>query len=64
MEIITSTKSILNQWISAQDKIFDHFMGLMTKEDDDEHWTLPVVDTIKIYIDAVIFEIPSSYSFH
>lgn len=34
----------------------------MTEEDGDKHWTLTVVDTIKINSDAAIFETPGFYS--
>lgn len=44
---------------SAQDKNFDNYLGFMTATDGAEHWIFPNTDTIKINVDAAIFN-----SFH
>lgn len=62
-EIISSANSMLNQWSSAQDKTFNRFLGLMTEEDGDEHWTLPTEDKVKLNTDAAIFVESNCYSF-
>ncbi|XP_062112948.1 uncharacterized protein LOC133824099 [Humulus lupulus] len=36
-EVIVLAKTVLNQWISAQDRSFDLSMGLVTQTDGSEH---------------------------
>lgn len=62
-ELICSASIILNQWTSVQDKNFDSFMGFMTLDDDQEHWSLPTFNSIKIHIGAAIFEQPMRYNY-
>ena len=61
--MLNSAYSILNQWRSVQDRTFDRFMGYMTPEDGNEHRNKPPVNSIKINMDAAIFEKTNSYSF-
>ncbi|XP_074342410.1 uncharacterized protein LOC141679955 [Apium graveolens] len=62
-ELLDSAYSLLNQWRSVQHRTFDRFMGYMTPEDGNEHWSKPHVNSIKINTDATIFEETHSYSF-
>lgn len=62
-EVVVSTTSVLNHWISVQDKTFDNFLGFMTQDDGAEHWKAPNVDKIKVNTDAAIFETSNCYSY-
>lgn len=62
VEVVVSSKVVLNQWQVAQDKTFDSFFSHMTTADGDEHWTAPVDNTIKVNCDAAIFAATSTYS--
>ncbi|XP_074356412.1 uncharacterized protein LOC141696125 [Apium graveolens] len=60
-EVCKSAKLFLNQWKNAQDKSFNHFIGFMNQEDGNVHWEHPQEGTVKINVDAVIFENSASY---
>lgn len=62
-EVVESAKSLLYQWQSAQDKTFDSFLGLMTREDGADHWRLPTEGTVKVNTDAAIFSSSGHFSF-
>lgn len=63
-EVVESAKSVLNQWISLQDKSFVNHLGLLTQDDGHEHWRLPIDNRIKVNVDAAIFDTSNSYSFN
>ncbi|XP_074351598.1 uncharacterized protein LOC141690721 [Apium graveolens] len=63
IEVVESVKSLLYQWQSAQDKTFDSFLGLMTREDGADHWRLPTEGTVKVNTDAAIFSSSDHFSF-
>lgn len=62
-EVIMTAVSTLNQWVNAQDKSFDTFLGYMTSEDGIEQLRAPNADTIKNNTDATIFKTSHCYSF-
>lgn len=62
-EVMHFAYSVLSQWISAQDKTFNSFLGFMSQEDGHEHWNLPTRAKIKINTDAALFEESSQYSY-
>lgn len=49
-----SANVVLSQWYGAQNKSFDHYLGLMAKEDGDEHWVRPTDNKSKVNTDAEI----------
>ncbi|XP_074362809.1 uncharacterized protein LOC141718821 [Apium graveolens] len=60
-EVCRSAKALLNQWQNAQDKSFDNFLGFMNQEDGKERWEQPHEGTVKINVDAAIFENFNTY---
>ncbi|XP_062102876.1 uncharacterized protein LOC133813856 [Humulus lupulus] len=62
-EVIVLEKTVLNQWISAQDRSFDLSMGLVTQTDGSEHWNPPADGMIKLNTDAALFEASQTFSF-
>ena len=48
--------------MSVQDKSFNRFMAYMNQEDGDEHWHTPMINRVKINVDAAIFEQTNCYS--
>ncbi|XP_074359589.1 uncharacterized protein LOC141699273 [Apium graveolens] len=60
-EVCRSAKALLNQWQNAQDKSFDNFLDFMNQEDDKERWEQPQEGTVKINVDAAIFENFNTY---
>ena len=63
VDVVESANMVLRQWQSAQDKQFDNFLGFMTKEDGEEHWSLPSENKSKVNTDAAIFQSSNCYSF-
>lgn len=61
--MLESALSLLNQWKCVHDRTFDRFLGYISTEDGDEHWTLPLANSIKINTDAAIFEESLNFSF-
>lgn len=61
--MVESALSVLNQWKSVQDRTFDRFLGFMSLEDGDEHWSLPSSNSVKVNSDAAIFRETSCYSY-
>ena len=61
-KVIESAISVLNQWKSVQDKIFNRFMSYMTKEDGDDHWNPLSLNSVNINTDAAIFTESDLYS--
>ena len=61
-EIVNLALSVLNQWRSVQDKTFDNFLGYM-HEDGLEQWHSPQTNSVKVNVDATLFEEPNRYSF-
>ncbi|XP_074347208.1 uncharacterized protein LOC141686043 [Apium graveolens] len=62
-EVVDSAKVGLSQWPDAQVKSFDQSWGLITSDDGDEHWTLPMENKTKVNIDAAIFYTSNCYSY-
>ncbi|XP_030477862.2 uncharacterized protein LOC115694899 [Cannabis sativa] len=62
-DAVVLARTVLNQWLYAEDKTFDPSLGLLFPEDGNENWTLPNVDTIKINIDVAIFSSTNCYSY-
>ncbi|XP_074378563.1 uncharacterized protein LOC141720107 [Apium graveolens] len=62
-EAVVLAKSSLNQWLSAQNKLFDTSLGYLTQVDGDERWKVPDDNTIKINTDAAIFEASKCFSY-
>lgn len=62
-EVCKSAKLQLNQWKNAQDKSFDNFLGFMSQEDGKERWECPQEGTIKINVDATLFETSNTYCY-
>ncbi|XP_074344437.1 uncharacterized protein LOC141683598 [Apium graveolens] len=62
-DVVMSANVVLSQWYGAKDKSFDHFLGMINKEDGDEQWVLPTVNKIKVNTNAAIFEASGCYSF-
>lgn len=60
-EVVASARSVLDQWKNVQDRTFDRFLGYMSPEDGNEHWTLPSYNSVKINSDATIFEESDTY---
>lgn len=60
---VESAFSVLNQWRNVQDRTFDRFFGLMSNEDGDELWKLPLLNSVKGNTDAAIFEETGFYSY-
>lgn len=52
-----------NQWKNAQDKIFDTSLVFMTQVDGAEYWSVLDEDTIKVNIDATLFETSHYFSY-
>lgn len=52
-KLVQSSELILNQWRSAQDKLFDNYLGFMTQEDGKEHWEQPPTCMIMVNTDDV-----------
>ena len=61
-EVVESALSVLNQWKCVQDRTFDHFLGYMSYEDGDEHWSKPLINSVKVNVDAAIFEETNCFS--
>uniref|UniRef100_A0A803NFH5 RNase H type-1 domain-containing protein n=1 Tax=Cannabis sativa TaxID=3483 RepID=A0A803NFH5_CANSA len=61
--VLVLTRTTLNQWNYAQDRQFDLSFGLMNPEDGNDHWQAPKENTIKINMDATIFESTTRYSY-
>lgn len=62
-EVVQSAKSILNQWLSVQDKTSDHFMAYMTHDGGYKRWKLQINNGVKININAAIFDSTNCYSY-
>lgn len=62
-ELVRLALSILNQWRSVQDRSYDSFLSFMSSEDGQEQWHLPELNSVKINIDAALFEDPGRYSY-
>lgn len=61
-DVVHAALSFLNQWKAAQDKNFDPFLSFMTQEDGIEHWCPPSSNSVKVNVDAALFEEPSRHS--
>lgn len=61
--MVESAKTVLNQWVSVQDKNFVSHLSLVTQDDGHEHWRLPTDNRIKVNVDAAIFDTSDCYSF-
>lgn len=61
--MVESAKSVLGQWKNVQDKFFDSSIGFMTQVDGEERWSVPNENTIKVNIDAAIFETSQCFSY-
>uniref|UniRef100_A0A803NGP8 RNase H type-1 domain-containing protein n=1 Tax=Cannabis sativa TaxID=3483 RepID=A0A803NGP8_CANSA len=57
LDIVASAKNYLNQWRNAQNFQIETPCPDLQKGDGAEHWTCPPVNSVKINIDAAIFEI-------
>lgn len=62
LEIVNAALSTLNQWRFVQDNFFDSFLGYMLKEDDLEQWQAPMINSVKVNVDAALFEEPYRFS--
>lgn len=62
-EIVESALSVLNQWRIVQDRTFDPFMGYMSQDDGEEHWSLPLFNSVKVNSYADLFEESNCFSY-
>lgn len=62
-EVVVLANYSLNQWLSAQNKLFDTSLGYLTQVDGDERQKVPDENTIKINTDAAIFETSNCFSY-
>lgn len=63
MDVVKSSKVVLRPWQCTQDKHFDNFLGFITLENGDEHWTFLPENKSKVNIDVAIFESSNCYNF-
>lgn len=61
--VLNQWQSVLKQWQSAQDRSFDNLFGFITPLNGKEHSQLSQMNTIKVNIDAVLFENSEHFSF-
>ena len=61
-DLVYAALSFLNQWKAAQDKNFDLSLSFITPEDGLEQWCPPPVNSVKVNVDAALFEDPSRHS--
>ncbi|XP_074327095.1 uncharacterized protein LOC141665037 [Apium graveolens] len=62
-EVVHTALSFLNQWKAVQDKNFDSFLSFLTPEDGQEQWCPPQLNSVKVNVDAALFEDPNRYSY-
>ncbi|KAM6570608.1 hypothetical protein CsatB_018593 [Cannabis sativa] len=62
-DVLTSAQVALDHWNKAHDKILLSSICLENIGDSAESWTKPVENTIKINVDAALFDIDNKYGF-
>uniref|UniRef100_A0A803QNA4 Uncharacterized protein n=1 Tax=Cannabis sativa TaxID=3483 RepID=A0A803QNA4_CANSA len=63
LDVVLSARSNLYQWQSAQHHRFDPLISRFEIGKEEEHWTKPGANMVKINVDGVIFEAYNSYGF-
>ncbi|KAL1806238.1 hypothetical protein ACET3Z_029306 [Daucus carota] len=62
-EVVRSAHVTFDQWLDAQSKNFTQSLDVMDPMDGKEHWMKPVRNTIKIIVDAALFNDENKFGF-
>lgn len=62
-EIVVSAVQDLNNWEFAQDKSFDYSFGFVTQTEGNTCWEQPRVGSVKVNVDAALFESSNLFSY-
>ncbi|KAM6545503.1 hypothetical protein CsatB_026239 [Cannabis sativa] len=61
--VVLEARSYLNQWLCAQKNRMEPILVHNDQGRDIEHWTKPVMDTVKVNVDGAIFAASNSFGF-